>query len=126
MQSWVGSSESNSILVSEIMIAEMWSLLARRAREGFSPALARSVRLTFLSHIRNEYQVITLNRRTLLRAGRLTEKHSLRTLDAIYLAAALEAQTNVAAPILFISADKNQRTSASAEGFTVDDPNAHP
>ncbi|MEP7293017.1 MAG: type II toxin-antitoxin system VapC family toxin, partial [Chloroflexota bacterium] len=104
----------------------MWSLFARRVREGLSPAVASSGRMTFLLHVRNEYQVIALNRRALLSAGRLTEKHSLRTLDAIHLAAVLQARSTLNIPITFVSADKNQLTAAVAEAFAVDDPYTHP
>jgi predicted nucleic acid-binding protein len=126
VQTWILPSAGNTILVSEIALAEMRSLLARRVREGLPLSSANSAKIAFLLHMRREYQVIALNRRGLLKAGSLTEKHPLRTLDAIHLAAALQARSNLAVAITFVSADKNQRAAATAEGFTVDDPNAHP
>lgn len=126
VQSWIVPAAGNTIVVSEIVIAEMRSLLARRVREGFSRQTADAARVAFSLHVRREYQVVAVNRRGLLLAGRLAERHALRTLDAIHLAAAFQARSSVNVPITFVSADKNQRGAALAERFFVDDPNAHP
>ena len=126
VQSWIDPNAGNTIIVSEIVLAEMQSLLARRVREGLPLGAVNSAKLTFFRDLRREYRVIPLNRSELLTAGQLTERHALRTLDAIHLSAALQAQSKLTTPIVFVSADKNQRQAATAEGFTTDDPNRHP
>jgi predicted nucleic acid-binding protein len=126
VHTWVASDAGNQILVSEITLAEMRSLLARRVREGLPAEAAAAAKLAFARHFRREYRVIRLNRSCLQLAGELTETYLLRTLDAIHLAGALQARSSITTPITFISADKNQRNAAAAEGFAVDDPHAHP
>lgn len=126
VQSWSDPSAGNTITVSEIVLAEMVSLFARRVREGMPLSSAQSARITFFRDLRTEYQVIPVRRSILLAAGHLCEKHALRTLDAIHLAAAIQAQANLRIPIIFVTADKNQQVAVSAEGFTTDDPNEHP
>ncbi len=126
LQSWINPQAGNTTLVSEIVIAEMQSLLARRVREGLPSNLAASAKLTFLRDFRYEYEVLAVKRQQLLTAGQLAEKHALRTLDAIHLAALVQAQSKLTLPITFVSADKNQRNAAAAEGFATDDPNNHP
>ena len=126
LQSWIEPQAGNTTLVSEIVVVEMQSLFARRVREGLPLNLAASAKLTFLRDIRREYEVIAIKQQQLLMAGQLTEKHALRTLDAIHLAALVQAQSKLTLPITFVSADKNQRNAAATEGFTTDDPNSHP
>jgi predicted nucleic acid-binding protein len=126
VQGWIAPNTGNRILVSEIVVAEMRSILARRVREGLSQEVADSAKLAFTEHILREYRVIPLNRQCISLAGQLTEKHLLRTLDAIHVAAALQARSTITSPLTFISADRNQRTAAIAEGFALDDPNLHP
>jgi predicted nucleic acid-binding protein len=126
LQSWIDPNAGNTILVSEIVVTEMQSLFARRVREGLPVSQGNSAKLTFLRDIRREYEVISISRQQLLSAGGLAEKHALRALDAIHLSPALQAQSKLNFPIIFVSADKNQRNAASAEGFITDDPNAHP
>ncbi|HVU12519.1 MAG TPA: type II toxin-antitoxin system VapC family toxin [Phototrophicaceae bacterium] len=126
VQSWIVPSAGNMIVVSEIALAEVRSLLARRVREGLPLNDANSAKLAFLLHMRREYQVIALKRRGLVTAGDLTEKYPLRTLDAIHLAAALQMRSSLALPVIFITADKHQAAAAASEGFAVDDANAHP
>lgn len=57
------------------------------------------------------------------------EKHALRGYDAVHLAVACEARAAAASlgvvPPTFLSCDKDLNAAAGAEGFAVDDPNAH-
>lgn len=123
--SWIAPSEGNIVIVSEIVVAEMRSLLARRVREGLDTEIAKAIKLAFSLHLRREYQVIAVSRAGLLSAGQLTEKYPLRTLDAIHLAAALQAQSTLERSIIFVSADKQQLHAAAAEDFQTDDPTTH-
>ena len=125
VESWIAPSEGNAIVVSEIVIAEMRSLLARRVREGLDDETAKAIKLAFSLHLRREYQVIAVSRPGLLSAGQLTEKYPLRTLDAIHLAAALQARSALEQPIIFITADQQQLHAAAAEGFETDNPTTH-
>ncbi len=125
-QSWIIPDAGNTVIVSEIVLTEMRSVLARRVREGLNSGVAHSAKLAFSLHIRREYKVITVSREGLLTAGDLTEKYPLRTLDAIHLAAAIHARSALALPIIFVTADKQQRHAAAAESFETDDPTTHP
>jgi len=101
----------------------MLSLFARHRRLNSIPAnTLSSIRNTFLKHYRSQYWVIQIDRSILLSAGRLVEKHRLRTLDAIQLACALRAIGTVSQAITFISADNNLLTATANEGFSTDNP----
>jgi predicted nucleic acid-binding protein len=62
----------------------------------------------------------------LVEARKLLIKHQLRSLDALQLASAVVAEKTFAVRLTFVTADKQLFTAATAEGFTVDDPNLHP
>lgn len=125
--SWILPATSNITVVAEIVSVEMFSLLARRIRENtLSAANAALLRNNFLWHIEKEYLVIAIENLVLAQARQLVNKYPLRALDAIQLACAIQAEATLNTPIIFISADKNLLSAASAEGFSVDDPNAHP
>ncbi len=125
VESWIVLGEGNTIVVSEIVIAEMRSLLARRVREGLAVEQADAIKLAFSLHVRREYQISSVHRGILLSAGDLTEKYPLRTLDAIHLASALQVRSALEFPLIFVTADQQQLHAAAAEGFETDDPTAH-
>jgi phosphoheptose isomerase len=58
------------------------------------------------------------------------ERHPLRGYDAMHLATALAVRQSLQRQglptLIFISADDNLNTAASAEGLAVDNPNDHP
>jgi uncharacterized protein len=106
---------------------ELLSLLARKHREGLlSAAGIMQVQNTFLSHVRDEYLVVLLETAVVVQARTLVSQYALRTLDAIQLASALQARQLLAEPMIFISADRNLLAASAGEGFSTDDPNAHP
>ena len=76
--------------------------------------------------MRREYLVVNIDMSILSSAASLIDRHTLRTLDAIQLACAVDAVKSLREPITFISADNNLLKVATAEGFTVDNPNQHP
>ncbi len=127
VKSWIQPSAGNVIFVSELTLVEMSSLLARKQREGvLSASDIVQVRNTFLWHIKAEYLVIPVDSVMFIDASNLVSKRPLRTLDAIQLACAIWSRQQFSEPVSFISADRNLLTIAAIEGFSIDDPNAHP
>jgi predicted nucleic acid-binding protein len=127
VKSWIEPSAGNITFVSEISTVEFISLLARRQREKtVSSADFHRLQNDFLVHARREYRVISLTSIVLQLARQLLVRHPLRTLDALQLASAQAVTRAVGSSSIFVSADKNLLSAASAEGFAVDNPNAHP
>ena len=60
----------------------------------------------------------------------LAERYGLRGYDAVHVAAAMDVQdarhTARASDVTLVSADISQLQAATAEGLSVEDPNAHP
>jgi predicted nucleic acid-binding protein len=106
---------------------EMFSLLARRQREGIlTVSMMRRLGRAFLKHVKTEYLVFPLDDPLLSRARNILINRPLRTLDAIQLACAWEATVTLNEPLIFISADQNLLSIAGAEGFPTDNPNSYP
>jgi predicted nucleic acid-binding protein len=115
------------IVISELTPVEMFSLLARRQREGYiSPQDAAAFRADFLVHFEKQYLVVNLESSILLQARSLVTNYKLRTLDAIQLASAIHASNILGEPLTFLSGDIDLLNAASSEGFAVDNPNVHP
>ncbi len=124
---WIGSGAGNVIIISDLTIAEMPSLFARRRREGtLSTTNVQILKANFLFHVEMEYLNVPLDYLLLTLAGDLVDKYPLRALDAIQLASAIRATRMLGEAMTFVSADHNLLTAAAAEGFAIDDPNAHP
>src|SRR5258708_7392225 len=105
--------------------------IARRKREGtISARNAQAVRLLLDRHAKREYDMIELTDSLIQSAEDLLDRHPLRAYDAIQLASAQIANARLTAgglaPLFFVSADTRLLTAATAEGLTVDDPNARP
>ena len=127
VKSWIEPVAGNVTVISELATVEMFSLLARKQREGHLTANDKvTVQRTFLWHTTNEYIVDLLDSRVIVIARNFIGKYPLRALDAIQLASAVDARTILSEPLVFISADRNLLVAAASEGFTIDDPNAHP
>jgi uncharacterized protein len=125
--SWIEPSAGNVVIISELALAEMRSLLARRHRDGsITPSAASALRSDFLIHYRDDYPVVPVDTPIIQVAGDLLNRHKLRTLDAIQLASALHVVQILDEPMTFISADANLLMAAKSEGYDTDDPNAHP
>lgn len=124
---WILPAANNVTLISELALVEMYSLLARREREGsISLASRNQIQANFLLHTEHEYLTIPLDTQVLTQAQTLVNRHTLRTLDALQLASALYAVQILQEPISFITADKSLLAAASGEGLLVDNPNAYP
>lgn len=125
--SWIEPPAGNVITVSKLTFVEMRSVLARRVREQlFTLTQANLLWTDFTAHISLEYLVVPLDDRVIRVAEQLVARHTLRTLDAMQLACALEAQLLLSDPVTFISADNNLLVAATAEGLATDNPNLHP
>ncbi len=121
----------DTIFIAYITQVEIVSGAARLRREGqISSRNAHAIRLVLNRHAEHKYVVIRLGEHVVERAQDLLEKYMLRAYDSVQLASALEANRHLLAagmpPLIFISADHQLLTAATAEGFTVDDPNLHP
>ncbi|MGH2353094.1 MAG: hypothetical protein ACRDI2_15150 [Chloroflexota bacterium] len=81
--------------------------------------------MDFLVHLATEYLVAPVNAALLIQARALVKKHPLRALDAIQLACAAGTALALGESLTSVSGDRNLLTAAAAEGFIVDDPNAH-
>ena len=117
----------NLVLISELTIVEFCSALARRQRQK---QLAMNdmllLRTSFLLDSDEEYLTMPIDESVLIRARDLVMHHPLRTLDAIQLACAIEATITLAEPLIFIRADNILLNAAVIEGFSIDNPLAHP
>ena len=67
-----------------------------------------------------------LDRSIIRQARALVVRYKLRTLDAIQLACAMDAMTNLGETLTFVSGDNDLLTAAVAEGFIFDNPYMHP
>ncbi len=118
---------SHVTIISELTPIEMFSLVARRQREGYiSSQDAVALRNDFLVHFEKQYLVVNLESPIFLQARSLVTNHKLRTLDAIQLASAIHAANLLGENLTFLSGDNDLLTAASNEGFVVDNPNVHP
>lgn len=125
--SWVEPPAGNIIVVCDITPVEMFSLLQKRLRQGqLGAANVVILQNDFLAHAEQEYLAVPLDDKILAHARSLVTKYKLRTLDAIQLACALDAAASLGEAITFVAADVDLLAAARAEGFAVDDPNAHP
>jgi len=115
------------IVISDLTAVEVFSILARRRREGtISSPDTLILQTRFLADFGQEYLSIALEDIVLSRARDLLNRYPLRSLDAIQLASSVESSITLGEPMTFISADKNLLNAALGEGFNIDDPNNHP
>jgi predicted nucleic acid-binding protein len=123
----VHSTSRNSIVISKLTTVELASIFARQQRTGYLTAqVAQRLDRNFVRHIRVQYAVMKIDDSTYQHAKFLVKRYSLRTLDAIQLACAIETKFTFRQPITFVSADKQLLGVALGEGFKVEDPNNYP
>ncbi len=131
MRTLTAPGADNALLTARITMVEMYSVLARRKREGSAPAEACAVAAqAFTTHSVAEYQFVELDLSIVDRARDLLDRHPLKAYDSIQLASALAANQALIdrklSPLIFVSADDRLLKVATAEGLTVDNPNLHP
>jgi predicted nucleic acid-binding protein len=121
----------NPLVIARITWVEVLSALARRQREGsLTPDGVRQAIRTFRYDLNMQYQVSEIDPTLAEAAGNLVVRHPLRAYDAVQLASALRAQSDLArisAPALtFLTADDRLLAIAQIEGLHTDNPNHHP
>jgi hypothetical protein len=109
---------------------EMIAALFRKARTGeISPDEASRSAENFRTDWRRQYQIVEVTALVADKAMELAEKYGLRGYDAVHLASALALQQMREAmelpSLIFVSADAQQRDTATAEGLPIEDPNEH-
>jgi len=127
VRSWTNRAVRNAIIVCDLTGVEVFAACARQHREGRLTSVRRDrLQALFIRHMELQYFVIPVDVSIFTQARSLVNAYPLRSLDAIQLASALHARRIVEQSITFVTADKQLRTAASNEGFTVEDPNTHP
>jgi hypothetical protein len=120
------------IAVAELALVETSASFARMAREA-APRLTLPRRNRVISDFERcfrQWYVVEVNRALLMHASTLCQTHPLRAYDAVQLACALifrdeELAAGRPAPV-FVCADTQLLTIASAEGLGAENPNLHP
>jgi len=131
VKSLMSPSAGNLIYVADITAVEVISAVTRRSRGG-SISLADAA--VVIANVRDDFaynlNVVEITSAMIRDAMPLAEKHALRAYDAVQLSAAIQMKQVRAAAKLpmpkIASADTELNSAAAAEGFSVDDPNAHP
>lgn len=121
----------HSILLAHIAPTEMVSAMMRRVHAGTLPlVIAQQARQTINHEATQHFTVIAFSPTLEQLAQDLLERYQLRSLDAIQLASALDAQAQLSAALqpnlVFVAADQRLLTAASAEGLSTDNPLLHP
>lgn len=105
-----------------LLPCELASALNRRFREGdISRAIYRVARQQ-MKEDAIAIAAIQVDDELIQVSLRLLDLHPLKTLDSLYLAAALNLQKASSTPLLFVSADRQLLRAARAEGLKVFDP----
>lgn len=124
------AASGNKIITTKLNVAEVLSAMNRRQREAnITPTEYAKFSGDFLSFVETDYEMVELSDAVLLEAQRLLETHPLRGGDAIQLASALLANTQLQSaklPVLiFLASDARLLTAANNEGLQTDDPQNH-
>ncbi len=121
---------STDIYISLITAVEVTSAIARHRGGKLSAAKASLLLSRFRTHLAGRYFPSQITPALINDAMTLANKHRLRAYDAVQLAAALDVyrdwSANRLGAFVFVSADRDLNTAATAEGLTVEDPNSHP
>lgn len=130
---WLLSLDLAPLAISALAAPELRSAFARRQREGaLTAGQAASAWRTFREDIRT-WQVIRLANPLLATACRLLGNQDsvvvLRTLDALQLASAIEADRRLRRAdgpgLTVLTADQRLATAAASNGLSVDNPDRH-
>jgi predicted nucleic acid-binding protein len=121
----------NPLIIARITWVEVLSALARREREGsLTPDDVTQAIRAFRYDLNMQYQVSEIDPALTKTAGDLVVRHPLRAYDAVQLASALRAQSDLtrtgALALTFLTADDRLLAIAQAEGLRTDNPNHHP
>lgn len=127
IQALVDQTAGHQIVFCDLTPVEFASILARQQREK-RVTLADVARLEgdYQFHHSHEYWVSHLDGTILTLARQLLLRQTLRTLDAIHLACALETAQSAQLSLTFVSSDKHLLAASVNEGLSTDDPLVSP
>lgn len=132
--SWIknefSAGSNNTVYTSKLSIAEVLSAPNRRKRESsVSPSDYSRFSKDFLAVSKFQYEIIDLSDAALFESQRLLENYPLRAGDAIQLASALLANSQLQSaklPVLiFLASDIGLLSVAKDGGLQTDDPQNH-
>ncbi len=120
-----------NLYIARIAGAEVISAIARCGRRGdLSPHDLATALDRFRQDFATTYEIIDISSAIVTRAMDFAQHRFLRGYDAVQLAVAWGLHTfrqTLGLPVLtLVSADNDLNAAATAEGLTVDNPNAHP
>jgi predicted nucleic acid-binding protein len=131
VRSLTGVKAAHTLFIAHITAVEVFAAITRRQRGGsLSAAQAGAILGHFRRHLAQRYVIVEVTPPLAAAAILSARRHGLRAYDAVQLAAAHEAnriyRTAGLGPVTLVSADQELNAAATAEGLTVEDPNAHP
>ena len=113
-QAVILSAQADTLLSSAISFSEIFSSLNRRLREKkLTPSQYRQCKTAFLKEV-EDMSLSPVSREILSTSAALLEKFSLRAMDALHLASALDLEVD-----LFLSFDQHQLAAAKGLGLKV-------
>lgn len=107
--------EADRLASCRIAYAESRSALARAQADGRLTPHAYTAGRENLEVVWGRLAVLEVDRIAVVRAGDLADRHLLRGMDAIHLAAAVELAARAGEPVRFASWDTRLRAAARAE-----------
>jgi predicted nucleic acid-binding protein len=133
--SWVFATTArvagNTIILSEITLAEVAAALSAKARGQRGLSLTERDRAfsRFLQDCQSGYILLPVDRGVIDLAVALTLRYPLRGYDAVQLATALSVSADLTSagrsPLTFVSSDNDLLAAANAEGLPTADPSTH-
>jgi hypothetical protein len=126
VQALAAPAAGHLLVVVRITLAETVAAITRKERGGYiTPQAAASALTDFQLDFTQQYAIVEVSVVLVDQAASLARMHGLRGYDAVQLAAALEAHSQLPS-LTLLSGDADLNAAAQAEGLSVDDPNNHP
>ncbi|CAN5855640.1 type II toxin-antitoxin system VapC family toxin [soil metagenome] len=124
------AASGNTVISAKITVIEVLSAMNRRRREAdISQTEYEKFSGDFLAFVENDYKIFELTDAVLLEAQRLLENYPLRAGDAIQLASAWLANSQLQSAklpaLIFLASDVRLLSAAKDEGLQTDDPQNH-
>ena len=121
----------NIIILAALTCVEVAATIARRLKgRNITDTAAADALAAFKLDLNNRYITVDIRPDVLTAAIKIATRHALRGYDAVQLAAALDANTELLATglpaLTVVSADGELNVAAVAEGLEVENPNDHP
>lgn len=118
----------HDLYISQAALVEVVSAFCRRAHDKNITSNERDRLIDlFIDMTRNVFSIQPVTTPIYIAAGNLCRTHRLRAYDAVQLACSLdlrnETRAKQASPPVFVCADNNLLSIASAEGLDVENPN---